>query len=673
MMPTTIHTEIDVDTSRFFPDAEIPGLAVYGLSRIPGYRRNADGEEDESWRVEWFETRDRILEVRDRIWRTARRNPIFAAGERQAAYACPHYFKAVYGWIAEPRQRAGMFEDNPFVPFAYQIHITNHKLALCAREEEIDLWQPKARGLGVSWNNQHDETWDWLRGPARWILSSRNETLVGDIDNPDAMFGKVFYLLRRLPPWLLPAGFDPDAPRGWWNTTRMTLTNKDKDSPGYGAQLVGSPTTKNIGRAGRYKGADVDEGQAIARLNSVIQSLRGSTFHIVVTGTEGTDEGEDFVDGWQSAKRENPETVLELNYHQNAFQDRAWLERQYARATTPQQKAALALEYERNYFAGYSDWIYPEARHIAEDDRPYRPDAPLDTTFDPGKDDETAVLAAQPTVRAGVPGFHVLFTYEKQITNVEWFAHVFTGIWPQQGRDSCYGIEPDHEEQAIGAFYYQRWLQGSETRWFMDPAGIASQSNASFWSTLRDKSAELRQREIEERLLPQAKIDQIVREEGGEREATLRLPEPWGITCLYEIIRRHRLHEDRHYALRKYLPAVTIQRGVRSAMRFKVCLMRYQFNPRSPKAITEAKPLHNQYSHLASSGEYYAVYYVYGFVDPPQVARSSGPGPRRIPSSGPGRAAIPATYPTRGAARPAPPPDRGYRRLPASSATGRWR
>jgi hypothetical protein len=151
--------------------------------------------------------------------------------------------------------------------------------------------------------------------------------------------------------------------------------------------------------------------------------------------------------------------------------------------------------------------------------------------------------------------------------------------------------------------------------------------------------------------------------------------DPFGITLQIMRINEggNRRHDSRHRALRKYLPAVTIQAGVISAMRFRTCLMRYQFNPRSPKAVTEAVPLHNQYSHLASTGEYYATYYLFGFIDPPPKREGAkmGPGVTRIPGAFKG--GVPGNYPRKLPMPPAAPPDRGYRRPPATSPTGRWR
>jgi hypothetical protein len=94
------------------------------------------------------------------------------------------------------------------------------------------------------------------------------------------------------------------------------------------------------------------------------------------------------------------------------------------------------------------------------------------------------------------------------------------------------------------------------------------------------------------------------------------LPVPRPIAPKFEIIKKHRLMGDREFALRKYLRFVTFQTGVPSAARVRECLGRTRYNDLADRAVTEPKRRHDQYSHLASCCEYYAIYYQYRFVDP---------------------------------------------------------
>jgi hypothetical protein len=253
--------------------------------------------------------------------------------------------------------------------------------------------------------------------------------------------------------------------------------------------------------------------------------------------------------------------------------------------------------------------VYPEARDLPDANQPYRPDEPLDTTIDAaGAGDDMALMACQPTALDGNEGFHVLFGYERTMPNPEWLAHVLTGIWPERG-DSCWGLQPDIEEQELGRFYYDAWLWGRELRFFMDPAADQIHSRGSYWTMLRDKTKDLRQREYE-RLLAINLTWESVGQHGGP------LPVPKPIAPKFEIIKKHRLMGDREFMLRKYIRFVTFQTGVKSAARVRECWGRTRYNDLADRAVTEPKRRHDQYSHHASNGEHYAIYYHYHFVDP---------------------------------------------------------
>jgi hypothetical protein len=64
-----------------------------------------------------------------------------------------------------------------------------------------------------------------------------------------------------------------------------------------------------------------------------------------------------------------------------------------------------------------------------------------------------------------------------------------------------------------------------------------------------------------------------------------------------------------------------------------------RYNDLSERAVTDARRRHDQYTHLASCCEYYAIYYRYRFVDPldtkslkAQIRTVRGPGKVSKPS-----------------------------------------
>ena len=83
------------------------------------------------------------------------------------------------------------------------------------------------------------------------VLSMRQE----DVDNPtpSSLFGKIRYMLERLPFWLRPVKYNRRN-----NSKFLTLTNPDN-----GNSIVGQATTEDAGRSGRKKAVLIDEYASI--------------------------------------------------------------------------------------------------------------------------------------------------------------------------------------------------------------------------------------------------------------------------------------------------------------------------------------------------------------------------------------------------------------------------
>jgi hypothetical protein len=528
----------------------------------------------------------------------------------------------------------------PYAKFAYQCHNTSDQQRIIKEPFRSWLWRVKSRQLGISVDDSHFDAWFYLWQEGQAKLVSRNENWVYNGQSYEAMFGKIRYVLAKLDeytPYLLPAGYSVHKLFQTPNWTDMVLTN-----PLTGTALIGESTTKHVARGGTYTYARPDETGFIDNLEETLTSLAEAALHIFPASTERANA---FLEMWQAAKAQKPESVREYNWHQNAYLDVDWEREAIANALSRPQQEGLWREAFRDPFAGFGVWAYPEARELPDANQPYNPDEPLDTTIDPGgTGDITAFMVCQATAIDGQEGFHVLSSYEEQMPIPEWIAHILTGIWPAPG-DACFGMKPDVGEEELGRLYYDAWVDGRELRWFMDPAADQIHSRGSYWTMLRDKSGELRQREYE-RL---AAIT-IALQEAGKHTAALPVPKP--IAPKFEIVKKHRLMGDREYSFRTYMPFVTFQTGVSRAARVRECLGRTRYNDLADRAVAEPKRRHDQYSHLASCCEYYAIYYRYRFVDPldskqmrtlQKTLGLRGPGSRPVPT-GFGKRPIPARF-----------------------------
>lgn len=659
--------QINIDRAKAFPDFFVEGLKPYGLDRVPGWRPlpgveiptgwqptpGEPGFEDPTWRVEHKDwTRALVHEVRPWIHARGNADPAFADMERRLCAADPNYFGTVYGWIYEPKPMAGESRHKPYAKFAYQCDNTAFQHDWIFRDwtEQMIGWRSKSRQLGISWDDEHFDTWFYLFQEGLVKLTSRSEDWVDKGNSTEAMFGKIKYILKRIDehsPYILPARVETLLMPP--NYRHMQLIH-----PYSGTGIYGESANKRVGRGGTYTYGRPDEDAFIADLEDTLSSM-DSCPRIFPASTESFENGTAHFDGWQSAKAERPETVREYNWHQNAYLDTAWEQGIIAKATNEGQLQRVMREYFRDPFAGHGTWVYPEARQIPERNLPYDPTHPLDITMDhAGSGDDFALMAAQATAFDGHEGFHVLWSYQKRLPNPLRIAHIATGIWPAPG-DACFGWEPDHEEREIGKLLYDCWRAGHEVRWFSDPAADQIHSGASFLMLFRDLTRELRQREW-----ARLTIENIAREEAGQ--TLLPIPPAVPIAPRFKAISgSKRLFGDREYAFRSYLPFVSVQTGVKSALWVRECAYMTSYNELTPNAVTEPKRKHDQYSHHASNLENYSLYYRMHFIDPldtrefKRALKRAGPalpGKTSVPS---GFGKQPALPPSARQLRPPPP------------------
>jgi hypothetical protein len=622
--------DIVIDTTRWVGDAFIPDLPDE-LQRVPGFRlkpgieqiptgwKPTPGEpnpfEDQTWRSDYFDWRQQLVEYRNWMWQRCETNEAEREAQKLLCFGdpakgrkgCPKYFGAMYGWIQEPRQ-AGLRGStwSPFVPYHYQLHQTDLFTSVIGLpfEEEIDIWEPKSRGLGVSWNRSKDDLWAWMSIPeARILLMSRNQSFVDSEGNVDALFEKILTMIRRMPEWMRPEGFHEKMP---WRKTNY-LHNEVN-----GAEIIGAPNTPDAGRAGRYLYGFVDEAAKIRNLAQLLGSLRGSMKKVFYTSTEDREvtSGKEWLEEWQATKRVFPAAVIEWNWHQNPTMDTAWERTVLQRAGSNQN--GVKLEYFRDVFAGSGSYIYPLAKDIKEANHPYDSHKKVAIVIDPGQYDATAFTVSQPIItEGGQQGLHILFSWQGKLREVNWIAHMLTGIWPSQG-DVCFGMEPTPEERLIGQFFYNVWINGFDAFWGMDPYGNASTAGHSFRNMLYEESRKLRMREYQRLQM------QHMGQQYATNDFTTQLPRPDldGIGCSTGLLQKFKTFHDRQTATYPLIPHMTIQEGVLSAAYARLCLMNNRLHVMSNEAVTEPKPVKDGFYHTTYTIEGTCIYLKHGFMDP---------------------------------------------------------
>jgi hypothetical protein len=576
--------------------ADIPALAAYGLSRVPG----AVNSTDDYWRGQYFPWKDTIITLRDRVHDMAEGDAAFREEEMRLCAADPAYWLAMYGWIEEPRTTPDEETIKPFIPFEFQVRLLQEFVRTVEQPYARDLYISKARGLGASWLLCAAAYWAWLFRPWRGKLVSRNEKLVDAPLDLDSLFGKIDFLIHWTPKWMLPAGYQRKEHR-----RELMLQN-----PSTGAAISGESTTSQAMRGARSTYSIYDEAAFIRNFSEVWATGESTTTHRIGVSTESFSVGYDWWDTWNLIKKEgDPTTVIELEWWENTYQDQQWFQRAEARSLGQIEK--FRREYLRNPYEGSGQFIYEIARNLPERFLAFDPVMPLYISIDPGHADDTAIVWAQDHDDEGHAGLSFLGSYERNYAPVEWYAHLLTGIRPEE-QDLCFGMEMSEYEEHLFLFFHNLPWSNDRVMVFMDPAGAQRHAGISFWDIFTEKTFELRKRV-------------------HERKADLDLPNvgpPTPIVPEYQALKKfsQSFHEERRNATRPILMHSVVDKSL-WGVRIKTCLVNYRMSELTDKSTSESKPIHGKGSHIVTAVEYLCSYMQMGFIG--WGSRTAAPYQRR--------------------------------------------
>ena len=385
-------------------------------------------------------------------------------------------------------------------------------------------------------------------------------------------------------------------------------------NPETGARIEGESTTSKTARGARSTYTFYDEAAFIRNFAEVWATGESTTTHRIGLSTESFEESWDWWDAWHIVKKivELADQVIELEWWENYYQDREWYERIKLRSMGQIEK--FRREYERNPYEGSGQFIYEIARHLPERPLVFDPTKPLYIGMDPGHADQTALVWAQDYDDDGHAGLAFLGSYERNYAPVEWFAHLMTGIFPEEG-DKCFGMDLSERERDLFFFFSHLPWSSDRVMVFMDPAGAAKHAGISFYDLFTEKTFELRQRRY-------------------ERRHDLDLPTtppPTPILPEYQALKKYKqyFHEERRNATRPILMHSVVDSSW-SGLRIKQALSNYRMSELTDKSTSEAKPIHGKDSDLVTAIEYLCTYMAMVFIgigsgiDPMPVRRGLG-------------------------------------------------
>lgn len=244
----------------------------------------------------------------------------------------------------------------PFILFPRQAEMAEFLLS-CIAEQQNGLAE-KARDMGATWLCCAFSVWLWLYWPGAAVgWGSRKEQLVDKIGDPDSIFEKMRIIIRNLPDFMRPAGFDAQA-----HMPFMKILN-----PENGATITGE-AGDNIGRGGRKLIYFKDESAHYERPEKIEAALADNTnCQIDISSVNGLgnvfhrrrEAGTEWTAGAPLAvDRVN---VFILDWRDHPAKNQAWYDQRRSKAESDGLLHVFAQEVDRDYSAAVAGVIIPAA------------------------------------------------------------------------------------------------------------------------------------------------------------------------------------------------------------------------------------------------------------------------------------------------------------------------
>lgn len=262
------------------------------------------------------------------LLRLIARSPDLRAAETERCRRDVGYFLNQWGMTFDPRRDPHHF---PFRLYDYQTEMCAWLDERFTRKEDGLI--EKSRDMGVTWVMAGWFAHRWLfHSGFTGKFGSRKEDLVDDW-TLDSIFGKLRYLIKRLPVFLQPAGLDERK-----HMTHLALTHPSESNA-----IVGESTNQNFGRGGRSSIAALDEFAHVQHSEAVWAAISYNS-DCVIALSSPNGKGNQFA--W--LRHETKIAVLTLHWSRHPRKDKAWYDREKATMDDWQVAQELDISYERS-------------------------------------------------------------------------------------------------------------------------------------------------------------------------------------------------------------------------------------------------------------------------------------------------------------------------------------
>jgi hypothetical protein len=267
-------------------------------------------------------------------------------------------------------------------PFHFRFKLFPFQKRLChsiynSIMNKEDLFVEKCREIGVTYVGMAMFLWFWLFQPAsNFLIGSRKEDYVdnrrgGTTGNKEeSLFGKIDYMLSRLPTFLLPKGFDVEK-----HFNYMSLVN-----PELGNVISGESANPNFSRGSRFRAIFLDEFAFWDHGMACWGATADTTNCRIVVTTPGIKPSK--AKRLRFGKDGEKIKVLTLTHKLDPRKTRKWLEEQKKRRSKEDFNREIMIDWEGSTVGR----VYPEIESAKLGDYPLIPHEQLYCSWDFGLD-----------------------------------------------------------------------------------------------------------------------------------------------------------------------------------------------------------------------------------------------------------------------------------------------
>lgn len=327
---------------------------------------------------------------------------------KEQAKEDPVYFFDTFLYTFDPKREPF---HHRFVTFPFQKRLIRD-IVYAVRNGE-DLFIEKCREMGATYTTLGVLVWLWLWTPAsNFLIGSRKEDYVDNRrggltgNKEESLFGKIDYMLTRLPDFILPQGFNADK-----HFNYMSLVNTEN-----GNAISGESSNANFSRGGRQRAILLDEFAFWENDSAVWGSTADTTNCRIILTTPGIKPSK--AKRLRFGKDGEKIKVITLPYNLDPRKNKKWLEEQRARRSIEDFNREIMVNWELSM----TGRVYPEIDNAVYGEFPLLLNSPMFFSWDFGLDGVSIGAWQRNTANAR---WRLVDSYHNEQKPIQFYAPLF--------------------------------------------------------------------------------------------------------------------------------------------------------------------------------------------------------------------------------------------------------